>query len=142
MFVVVVCWFGILVLHRKNLENFECPLLCFLQWIKIIQNSAEIYCVCESSYEKVRLINILVADKLCNELFTSPVLFTTDTIYFCRILNDLDSLKVPETPTIAITWYPVNKCFIILNSIRDYDTMDKHRTCLPCLLLLSVDLGF
>ena len=35
--------------------------------------------------------------------------------------------------------YQVNKCFIIPNSIIDYNTMDRHRTCSPCCLQV---LGF
>ena len=35
--------------------------------------------------------------------------------------------------------YAVTKCLIIANSIRDYNIMNRHRTCSPCLLFSYAD---
>ena len=40
------------------------------------------------------VINILFTGKLCNELFTSHVIFTKDVIYFHGHFNPLDSLEL------------------------------------------------
>ena len=45
------------------------------------------------------------------------------------------------TINIILPGYLVNKCYIIPNSIRDYNTKDRHIICSPCLLLLSVGFG-
>ena len=45
------------------------------------------------SYQKDMLINNLFTSELCNELFTSPVLFTRCTIYVRIIFNYLDSWR-------------------------------------------------
>ena len=74
-------------------------------------------------------------------------------------LRVIASLLFTETPTISrreakgqymvprgtintiLPGYLVNKCNIIPNSIRDYNTKDRHIICSPCLLLLSVGFG-
>jgi hypothetical protein len=44
---------------------------------------------------KDMFINIIFTGKLCYELFTSPVLFTGDELYFRGICNSLDSFEKP-----------------------------------------------
>ena len=45
-------------------------------------------------YLKDMFINILFTGKMCNGLFTSPVLFIGDAKYFRGIVYHLDSLDV------------------------------------------------
>lgn len=54
------------------------------------------------SYEKDKFTNIPFIGKMCNELFTTPLLFARDTIYFCRILNSFYSLEETSQWTFKI----------------------------------------
>ena len=81
-------------------------------------------------------------------LFRLVILIESVLISWFNGLHLLTGLRVISillmsrgTINLLLPEYPANKCFIIKNSIRDYITIDIHRTCLTCLLLLPVSFG-